>query len=653
MHPNHRHRFWHMMLAATALALSVFIVLGTNYARKGIERIVHMVATNRVEDWTTHLLEKHGSLVRNFGRAPLPDDEVADLRKEAEIYGIDAFRIAPADEPLGRLRMYARNTFQSPHSPRAARLFVNGEEKPNAGHVHVSLPLRADDGALLGHITALVNQRRLHQQLTQAMQNVGLLALAALGIIIAVALYLFRSVQKDAMHHICQARENDEVTGLPNEQVFEQFCDSLTGASAGQEKAYACIVFGLDDIGRITCAEGHEATGHMLRTMAGRFARLAHEHGARIFRLQRNDFAIMLPVPAPGRHEARMFADKLIKEAHRPVYWQGKSLPSSISVGITFYPEQATSRSELARQATLMREAAREAGGNTLRIYDAGMDRDYNALARMERLLRKAARNCASYFTLHFQPIVRLDDETLYGFEVLLRMHDDNGEPISPVVFIPLAERLKLMDEIGSFVLSEACSIASEWPEHLRVAVNLSPLQFESGRLPSAVWKALETSGLAPSRLELEVTENIVMRDWDKVHEQLDRVRSRGVSLVLDDFGTGYSSMSYLWKFNFDKIKIDRTFTQAVSGSEEARSILRSLIVMARSLKLPLVVEGVEKPEQAAFLRKFRCDYAQGWHYGKPMPAHEVPTIILKDWQRRQEMEQTAYRTAGTNALSA
>jgi EAL domain-containing protein (putative c-di-GMP-specific phosphodiesterase class I) len=391
----------------------------------------------------------------------------------------------------------------------------------------------------------------------------------------------------------------------------------------------------------------------MLRTMAGRFARLAHEHDARIFRLQRNDFAIMLPVPAPGHREARMFAEKLTREAHRPVYWQGKSLSGSISVGITFYPDQATSRSELARQATLMREAAREDGGNALRIYDAEMDRNYNALTNMERLLRKAARNCATYFTLYFQPIVRLNDETLHGFEVLLRMHDDDGEPISPVVFIPLAERLNLMDEIGAFVLAEACAIASEWPDHLHVSVNLSPLQFESGHLPSAVWKALETSGLAPSRLELEVTENIVMRDWDKVHEQLDRVRARGVSLVLDDFGTGYSSMSYLWKFNFDKLKIDRSFTQAVSGSEEARSILRSLVVMARSLKLPLVVEGVETLEQASFLRKFRCDFAQGYYYGKPMPAHEVPAMILRDWQRREGRENFPTAATGTDAISA
>ena len=641
------------MLAGTILALSVFLVLGTNYARDGIERIVRMVATNQVDDWTTHLLEKHGSLVRNFGKAPLTSEEVTDLRKEAEIYGITAFRIAPANEPLGRLRMYARNTFEQPRQHLAARMFPNANELSDTGFVRVSLPLKAENGQVLGHITALVDQTRLQARLTQSMQRVVFIALAALGIIIVIALFLFRRVQKDAQHHICLARENDEVTGLPNEHAFEQFCDRLTKAAPDEAAPHACIVFGIDNIGRIACSEGHEATGHMLRTMAGRFARLAHAYEARIFRLQRNDFAIMLPVPVPGRHEARMFAEKLISEARRPVYWQGKSLPGSISVGITFFPDQATNRTELARQATLMREAAREAGGDTLRIYDVKMDRDYNALTHMERLLRKAARNCASYFTLHFQPIVRLDDETLHGFEVLLRMHDDDGNPVSPVVFIPLAERLNLMDEIGAYVLAEACAIASEWPEHLHVAVNLSPLQFESGRLPSAVWKALETSGLSPSRLELEVTENIVMNDWDKVHEQLDRVRARGVSLVLDDFGTGYSSMSYLWKFNFDKIKIDRSFTQAVSRSEEARSILRSLIVMARSLKLPLVVEGVETLEQAAFLRKFRCDYAQGYFYGKPMPAHEVPSIILQDWQRRQERLTTQASSGVAGAISA
>ena len=640
------------LLAGTTLILAAVFLAGMNHARTTIERTVHLVAVSRVEDWTAHMLDKHISVVRDFGKAPLSRDEVADLRKEAEVYGLAAFRIAPASEPLGRLRMYARNTFELP-SHVAARLFAQADNGQPAGFVRVTLPLRTEDNRVVGHIIAMVNENRLRQELVRSLQRVALLLALAMGIIIAAAAYLLRAVQKDALHHISRAREKDEVTGLPNENAFKRFCERWTDASAETAAPHAFLVVGMDNIGRIACAEGHEAAGHVLRTLAGRFARLAHAHDAHVFRLQRNDFAIILPVPAPGRHEARMFAQKLLKEARRPIYWRGRSLTASISIGITFYPAQATSPTELVRQATLMREAARDSCGDAVRMYDREMDRKYHATANLERLLHKAARNCARHFTLHFQPIVRLADETLHGFEVLLRMHDDNGDIISPAAFIPVAERLNLMDEIGAHVLAEACTTATEWPQHLHVAVNLSPRQFESGRLATTVEKALESSGLSPSRLELEVTENILMSDWERVRQQLDHVRTRGVSLVLDDFGTGYSSMSYLWKFNFDKIKIDRSFTQAVSRSEEARSILRSLIVMARTLKLPLVVEGVETLEQAAFLRKFRCDYAQGYYYGRPMPAHEVPAVILRDWQRRQELANGRPATGTGEAISA
>ncbi len=638
--PARRFRFWQLMVAGAAFVLSIFLLSGTNYARQGIEHIVRMVATSRVEDWATHLSEKHGHIFRQFGKRPLPDAEVAELRREAEIYGIEAFRIYSRSEPLGKVRLYARNTFDDAHRRMAIAAFSQVKGAASDGAVTVRAPLRDASGHAIGSIVAMVDQKRLHHELTQAMQHILVSAVLALFIILLVALFLFRRLQSDAQLRISHAREVDELTGLPNQAAFDSAIEMLMrNVRQGGNRALACLIFGIDDLGRITCAEGHEAASHVLRTLAGRFARLAHEGKAQIFRLERDDFAVLLSAPFPGRHEARTFADGLLKEAQRPVYWRGKSLLQTLSIGISFHPEQAATRSELMRQATLMRQAARDAGGNTMRLYSAEMDRDYHEMASLERLLRKAARNCASYFSLHYQPIVRLEDERLHGFEVLLRMDDDDGNPISPAQFIPVAERLNLMDEIGAFVLAEACATAAQWPAHLHVSVNLSPLQFRSGKLPASVWQALETSGLHPRRLELEVTESIMMQEWDMVHAQLEEVRKCGARIVLDDFGTGYSSMSYLWKFNFDKLKIDRSFTQATSTCEEARSILRSLVIMARSLKLPVVVEGIETAEQAAFLRKFRCDFGQGYYFGKPMPATDVAALIMRDWQQRRARE--------------
>ncbi|GEM_PF-3473135 len=675
MQPGNRYRLLRYLLAGIALALGIFTLAGADYARRGIDHIVHLVATSRVEDWSTHLVEKHHDLVRNIARRPMSRQDVADLRREAEIYGVEAFRIEPAHEPLGKVRMYARNTFEEPHDKIARLAFapatatasaglalVDGSasaaqqhEEPE-GMARVRLPLKDADGNMLGYITAVVDQKRLHAELTEAMQRIFVSAIIALVIIAAMALLLFRRLQTDAQNRITYAREFDDLTGLPNHVAFEQLLDEYLAQPVGDppRRALACIIFGVDDLGRITCAEGHEAASHVLRTLAGRFSRLAHRHGATVFRLRRDDFAVLLPLPWPGRDEAHAFMQELLHEAQRPLYWHGKSLILTLSVGISFHPqEQATSRSELTRQATLMRQAARDAGGNTFHIYDSAMDRDYNEMAELERLVRRAARNCARYFSLHYQPIVRLEDEHLHGFEVLLRMHDDDGKPISPAKFIPIAERLNLMNEIGAFVLAEACSTAVKWPQHLKISVNLSPTQFASGQLIATLWKALETSGLDPQRLELEVTESLMMQDWDKARTQLEEARKRGVSIVLDDFGTGYSSMSYLWKFSFDKLKIDRSFTQAVNSCGEARSILRALVIMARSLRMPVVVEGVETLEQAVFLRKFRCDFAQGYYYGKPMPPHEVAAVIMRDFQRRQAMQQEEADRSNTAHTSA
>lgn len=632
---------WQLLLAAIVFALALVLTTGSNLAQQSIDRIVQLVAHEQMHEWASQIMRRYPDVIRHLGRRPLPATVVAELRREAEIHNVEAFRLHSLTEPLGHVRMYARNTFDSPLGEAATRVIMAGaqgnSQQAPPGLVQVRASLKDDRGQIVGYLSAVVNQKALHQELARTLKRISLAAFVAITIVLLLAAIMFRQLRNNAAARIHYVRDYDELTGLPNRNAFEQHLDyMLAPENAEKQATLACMVFGVDNLGQVTCAEGHEATGHVLRTLAARTARLVHEQGGNVFRLEQDEFAVLLPMRQPDATRVQQLGQTLIKEAQRPVYWRGKSLLMSISIGVTFHPTPAQERSEILRQAALMREAAHEAGGNTLRIYDAKMDKAFNDIARLERLVRRAARNCARYFTLHFQPIVHLQDETLHGFEVLLRMDDDDGTPISPAAFIPVAERLNLMDEIGAFVLSEACAIAARWPDHLKVSVNLSPAQFESGHLPSTVWKALETSGLQPERLELEVTESIMMQDWSKVRNQLQEVRKRGASIVLDDFGTGYSSMSYLWKFDFDKIKIDRSLLQAVSTNHEARSILRALVVMMRSLKLPVVVEGVETQEQAVILRKLRCDYGQGWLFGKPVPLENVSTIILRDWQRRQ-----------------
>ncbi len=630
-------RFWRFFAAGSIVAFVFLLSFGTELSRKGIEQVLRLVATSQLEDWAVHISEKHGDIIRHLHTRPISPDLVADLRREAEMYGVSTFTIRRVEEKLGKYRLYAHNTGIS----RAEVVAIERNDSQQLEAVRIRIPLLDSRGVPVAEIDAIVNQKRLYAQLLASMQKLLLATVLAIVFVIALAWVVMRNMMRDSRLRLKEAQKIDALTGLPNQQAFNDHAQLMMELQQEAGEKLVCLIFAVDNLGRITCSEGHEVAGHALRTLASRFARIAHEHDARAFRLDRDDFAMLVPASEENvRDLVPHLVTSLRREAQRSIYWRGKALQLTLSIGISVFPNHAASSQELARQASLMRQSVREAGGDDFRIYEAGMDREYHEKIQLERLVRRAARNCAAWFELAFQPIVHLETETLHGFEALLRLRDADGNYVSPAVFVPIAEQLNLMDDIGAFVLSESCRIAAQWPDHLHVSVNLSPQQFQSGKLVSKVWQALETSGLAPHRLELEVTESLMMDTTRDALQQLEQLRRREVKIVLDDFGTGYSSMSYLWQFSFDKIKIDRSFTSAISHCHEARSILRALIVMARSLKLPVVVEGIETAEQAAYLRKMRCNFGQGYFFGKPMSDTDLAGAVMEDWRQRKALAQ-------------
>ena len=227
-------------------------------------------------------------------------------------------------------------------------------------------------------------------------------------------------------------------------------------------------------------------------------------------------------------------------------------------------------------------------------------------------------------FVLKFQPLVDLETATICGFEALIRWNSEKRGVVSPNDFIPVAEQIGLISEIGKWVLRQACKTAAEWPDHLTVAVNLSPLQFSNNEIVDIVRESLSESGLAPNRLELEITEGSIIDNTLDVLSQLEELKALGVSIAMDDFGTGYSSLAYLWRFPFDKIKIDRSFVSALGQNEPVEDILRTILSLGRSLQLRVVAEGVENELQASFLREIACDQLQGFYCGRPMPDYDV-----------------------------
>jgi len=259
---------------------------------------------------------------------------------------------------------------------------------------------------------------------------------------------------------------------------------------------------------------------------------------------------------------------------------------------------------------------AKAEGRNTVCFFEAGMDSTFRERRWLEADLRRALETKA--FQLAYQPLFSFHDGSLLGFEALLRWPADwKSQP--PVVFIPVAEESGLIVPIGAWVLETACKTAAGWSKPLKIAVNLSPVQFQHGDIVAVIQQALRVSGLNPSRLELEVTESLWIQDTDVVLEQLARIRGMGISIALDDFGTGYSSLTYLWKFPFDMVKIDRSFVMEMETDLKASAIVSTIVALGRTLDLTVTAEGVETPAQANALREAGCDQAQGYLFGRPL----------------------------------
>jgi EAL domain-containing protein (putative c-di-GMP-specific phosphodiesterase class I) len=286
-----------------------------------------------------------------------------------------------------------------------------------------------------------------------------------------------------------------------------------------------------------------------------------------------------------------------------------------------------------ARSLQLAQYKAKTDGRNCIRFYLAEMDTELQARFKLERMIRDAVLH--DRFELHYQPLFEMSERRLIGFEALIRMPAEDGTLIPPLVFIPVAEDLRLIDKIGAWVLREACRTAATWPENLTVAVNLSPAQFMAGSVSDIVAAALKEAGLAAHRLELEITETLLLGNAEAIMAELQKLKAMGVAIVMDDFGTGYSSLSYLWRFPFDKIKIDRSFMQGFDGSgRDAKTVVKTIIALGRELNMRVTVEGVETATQAAFLDKADGDQVQGFYFGRPVPASEIGANVLADFQK-------------------
>jgi len=425
-----------------------------------------------------------------------------------------------------------------------------------------------------------------------------------------------------AEHHAAVARR-DDLTGVANRTAFrEQFESRLQALSHG-DRRLAIFWIDLDRFKEINDSFGHLAGNALL---AGVAQRLDSEFGATgiVARLGGDEFAVICDVIS--QTEAVAKGERIIALVEQPVHHDGRALCVGASLGIAVAPSDGIDADTLLKNADLALYRAKESGRGQMRFYEPLMDekieRTRDLGAEMQGALKRGE------FHLMFQPIFDLTGQRILSCETLLRWTNRRYGAISPAEFIPIAEENGLIVVIGDWVIREACRTASDWPKDVTVAVNLSPIQLRSANMPTVIMSALAASGLAADRLELEVTESVLLEDIDASLAALDAINRLDVRTTLDDFGTGYSSLSYLTKFPFQTLKIDRSFITDLEQSPASVAIVQTVIELAAKLGMQTVAEGVETQAQLEQLRRTRCDAVQGFLLAHPMPASMVMTML-------------------------
>ena len=422
---------------------------------------------------------------------------------------------------------------------------------------------------------------------------------------------------------IAHMARHDALTDLPNRIEFEERIQAALLRAQNGEHA-AVLSLDLDRFKQVNDTLGHPVGDALLKIVAGRLRRVVREHDT-VARLGGDEFAI-IQLGANQPEGATRLAQRLIDAISAPYEIEGQQIVIGTSVGIAVAPTDGDAVAVLLKSADVALYRAKTDGRGRYRFFETGMDATMQARRVLELELRVALVN--GEFELHYQPVVNIATRQVTGFEALLRWRHPERGLVSPADFIPLAEEIGLIVPIGEWVLRQACGDAASWPDDITVSVNLSPAQFKSARLSETVMLALASSGLSPRRLELEITEGVLLVAHDTTLAVLHQLRSMGVKIAMDDFGTGYSSLSYLRSFPFDKIKIDRSFIQNMAHDESSSAIVRAVIGLSARLGMATTAEGVETAEQLDDVRAEGCTEVQGFYFSRAKPASEVLAMI-------------------------
>ncbi|MEX2284896.1 MAG: EAL domain-containing protein [Gemmatimonadota bacterium] len=423
------------------------------------------------------------------------------------------------------------------------------------------------------------------------------------------------TARKESDARIAHLALHDPLTELPNRRFFMELAHKAVALAHRTGDGFALLALDFDDFKLVNDLHGHLAGDELLRIAAKRITATLRDADVST-RFGGDEFAI-LQTHAAGPKGTIALVERLLEALQAPVQIGGVEISISVSIGVALYPDDGDTVEDLLRNSDTAMYRAKADGKATCRFFESHMDAALVARRKLEHGLRRAVAE--DRLTIAYQPIVDSDCRTPLAFEALVRWTDPELGVVAPRDFIPVAEETGLIVQIGEFVIRRACIDAMTWPEPLRVAVNLSAVQFKRKGLVDTVRLALAESGLPGDRLELEVTETLLMENRDDALRQLNQLKELGVRIAMDDFGTGYSSLSYLQCFPFDKIKIDRAFVMDLPNNTQNASIVRAVAAMGKSLQMRVVAEGVETDLQADMLKGLDCDELQGYLIARPM----------------------------------
>jgi diguanylate cyclase (GGDEF)-like protein len=442
--------------------------------------------------------------------------------------------------------------------------------------------------------------------------------------------------QRRSEQRIFHMAHYDTLTNLPNRATFNETMDATLEVAATTGEQFAVLNVDLDRLKEANDNYGHLVGDSLLREVARRLQTAAR--GAFLARIGGDEFTLIM-ADGPQPEGASALADRLLAAVTGDFEAEGQRLKLSLSIGVAVYPIDGTDAKTLMTNADAALYRAKAETRGAAMFFEPEM----GARLRERNALREDLRSALDRgkLQLHYQPQMKMSGETI-GFEALVRWQCPKRGMVSPGTFIPIAEESSLIIPVSEWVLREACREAASWPQPLTIAVNISPIQFRHGDLPRLVHSILLETGLAPTRLELEITESVMIHDFSRAVLILNRLKSLGVKIAMDDFGTGYSSLSYLHSFAFDKIKIDRIFICDLESNYHSRAIMRAVIGLGHSLNLPILAEGVETEAQHMLLVQEGCDEVQGYLTGRPLPIADYADLV-----GRQPAAQQNYAVAG------